>query len=243
MSQRGAMLPAGTAAYLFEEATRRRDAEERIVEKLRAAEYREAMVPSADYLAPYAPHLGAGEERELYRFVDRHGRISRSRSRVIWRRGCRPRERRRVSSIAARFFAAAAATAAAPSSTRWGPSFSARRARRRISRSWSDAPSLSTRLERAASGSFSHRSAPWKPRSPDFTSAPTQGRSRRQSGRDACKWLPTPREASRPRAGIKFSGFSKEASPRMTRFSLLSVRRGTFSPPWLGLPRLERNAR
>lgn len=73
MSQRGAMLPAGTAAYVFEEATRRRDAEERIVEKLRAADYREAMVPSADYLAPYAPHLGPGEERELYRFVDRHG--------------------------------------------------------------------------------------------------------------------------------------------------------------------------
>jgi ATP phosphoribosyltransferase regulatory subunit len=67
------MLPAGTAAYVFEEATRRRDAEERIVERLRAADYREAMVPSADYLAPYAPHLGAGEERELYRFVDRHG--------------------------------------------------------------------------------------------------------------------------------------------------------------------------
>ena len=61
------MLPAGTAAYVFEEATRRRLAEERIVEKLRAADYREAMVPSADYLAPYAPHLGAGEERELYR--------------------------------------------------------------------------------------------------------------------------------------------------------------------------------
>ncbi len=68
-----ASLPAGTAAYVFEEATRRRSAEERIVEGLRKAGYREAIVPSADYLAPYAQHLGTREERELYRFVDRHG--------------------------------------------------------------------------------------------------------------------------------------------------------------------------
>jgi len=73
IERRRGTLPAGTAAYVFEEATRRRTAEERIVEKLRAAGYREAMVPSADYLAPYVPHLGAREERELYRFVDRHG--------------------------------------------------------------------------------------------------------------------------------------------------------------------------
>ena len=30
-------------------------------------------MPSADYLTPYLPHLSAREERELYRFVDRHG--------------------------------------------------------------------------------------------------------------------------------------------------------------------------
>ena len=66
-------LPAGAAAYVFEEATRRRAAEERIVEGLRAAGYREAIVPSADYLAPYLSHVSAQEERELYRFVDRHG--------------------------------------------------------------------------------------------------------------------------------------------------------------------------
>jgi ATP phosphoribosyltransferase regulatory subunit len=66
-------LPAGAAAYVFEEAARRRRAEDRIVEGLRAAGYREAIVPSADYLAPYLTHLSAREERELYRFVDRHG--------------------------------------------------------------------------------------------------------------------------------------------------------------------------
>jgi ATP phosphoribosyltransferase regulatory subunit len=65
--------PAGSAAYLFEEATRRREAEERIVAGLRSAGFREAMVPAADYLGPYLPHLDAREERELYRFTDRHG--------------------------------------------------------------------------------------------------------------------------------------------------------------------------
>lgn len=73
MRKRSVRLPAGTAAYAFEEATRRRLAEERIVQGLRAAGYLEVMVPSADYLAPYAPHLDWREERELYRFVDRHG--------------------------------------------------------------------------------------------------------------------------------------------------------------------------
>lgn len=73
MTRRRVSPPAGAAAYLLEEATRRREAEERIVAGLRAAGFREAMVPAADYLAPYAPHLDAREERELYRFVDRHG--------------------------------------------------------------------------------------------------------------------------------------------------------------------------
>jgi ATP phosphoribosyltransferase regulatory subunit len=73
---RGALthgLPSGAAAYVFEEAARRRRAEDRIVEALRAAGYREAIVPSADYLAPYLSHVSPREERELYRFVDRHG--------------------------------------------------------------------------------------------------------------------------------------------------------------------------
>jgi ATP phosphoribosyltransferase regulatory subunit len=73
VTPRRVSLPAGAAAYVFGEATRRRAAEEKIVERLRAAGYREAIVPSADYLAPYAPHLNAREERELYRFVDRQG--------------------------------------------------------------------------------------------------------------------------------------------------------------------------
>ena len=71
--KRRASLPSGAAAYVFEEATRRRTAEDRIVAGLRRAGYHEAIVPSADYLAPYLSHLSAGEERELYRFVDRHG--------------------------------------------------------------------------------------------------------------------------------------------------------------------------
>jgi len=66
-------LPTGAAAYVFEEAALRRRAEDAIVEGLRAAGYREAIVPSADYLAPYLAHLSPREERELYRFVDRHG--------------------------------------------------------------------------------------------------------------------------------------------------------------------------
>jgi ATP phosphoribosyltransferase regulatory subunit len=71
--KRRASLPTGAAAYVFEEATRRRAAEDRIVAGLREAGYHEAIVPSADYLAPYLSHLSAREERELYRFVDRHG--------------------------------------------------------------------------------------------------------------------------------------------------------------------------
>ena len=73
MKRRRASLPTGAAAYVFEEATRRREAEDRIVAGLRNAGYHEAIVPSADYLTPYLPHLSAREERELYRFVDRHG--------------------------------------------------------------------------------------------------------------------------------------------------------------------------
>ena len=71
--RRRSAVPAGAAAYAFEEAARRREAEERVVEGLRSAGYLEAMVPAADYLAPYTTHLGQREERELYRFVDRHG--------------------------------------------------------------------------------------------------------------------------------------------------------------------------
>jgi ATP phosphoribosyltransferase regulatory subunit len=73
VKRRRASLPTGAAAYVFEEATRRRVAEDRIVAGLREAGYHEAIVPSADYLGPYLSHLSAREERELYRFVDRHG--------------------------------------------------------------------------------------------------------------------------------------------------------------------------
>jgi len=73
VKRRRASPPTGASAYVFEEATRRRVAEDRIVAGLRGAGYHEAIVPSADYLAPYLSHLSAREERELYRFVDRHG--------------------------------------------------------------------------------------------------------------------------------------------------------------------------
>jgi ATP phosphoribosyltransferase regulatory subunit len=57
VKRRRASLPTGAAAYVFEEATRRRGAEDRIVAGLRSAGYQEAIVPSADYLTPYLPHL------------------------------------------------------------------------------------------------------------------------------------------------------------------------------------------
>jgi hypothetical protein len=56
---------------VFEEATRRRVAEDRIVAG-RESRIPRAIVPSADYLGPYLSHLSA-RRNELYQFVDRHG--------------------------------------------------------------------------------------------------------------------------------------------------------------------------
>jgi ATP phosphoribosyltransferase regulatory subunit len=70
-----AALPTGVAALLFESARRRRDAEGRLVARLEAAGYTEAILPILDYLEPYEPLLTAATRGELYRFVDRDGEL------------------------------------------------------------------------------------------------------------------------------------------------------------------------
>jgi ATP phosphoribosyltransferase regulatory subunit len=70
-----AALPTGVAALLFESARRRRDAEERLVARLIAAGYSEAILPILDYLEPYESLLTPATRGELYRFVDRDGEL------------------------------------------------------------------------------------------------------------------------------------------------------------------------
>lgn len=70
-----AALPTGVAALLFESARRRRDAEERLVARLREAEYAEVILPILDYLEPYESLLTPATRGELYRFVDRDGEL------------------------------------------------------------------------------------------------------------------------------------------------------------------------
>jgi ATP phosphoribosyltransferase regulatory subunit len=70
-----AALPTGVAALLFESARRRRGAEARLVARLEAAGYAEAILPILDYLEPYEPLLTAATRGELYRFVDRDGEL------------------------------------------------------------------------------------------------------------------------------------------------------------------------
>lgn len=68
-----AALPTGVAALLFESARRRRDAEERLVARLRGEGYSEVILPILDYLEPYEALLTPATRGELYRFVDRDG--------------------------------------------------------------------------------------------------------------------------------------------------------------------------
>ncbi|HEX9945225.1 MAG TPA: ATP phosphoribosyltransferase regulatory subunit [Thermoanaerobaculia bacterium] len=68
-----AALPTGVAALLFESARRRREAEERLVARLREAGYSEVILPILDYLEPYEALLTPATRGELYRFVDRDG--------------------------------------------------------------------------------------------------------------------------------------------------------------------------
>ncbi len=70
-----AALPTGVAALLFESARRRREAEERLVAKLREAGYSEVILPILDYLEPYEALLTPATRGELYRFVDRDGEL------------------------------------------------------------------------------------------------------------------------------------------------------------------------
>ncbi|MFL6231870.1 MAG: ATP phosphoribosyltransferase regulatory subunit [Thermoanaerobaculia bacterium] len=70
-----AALPTGVAALLFESARRRRDAEERLVARLREAGYAEVILPILDYLEPYESLLTPATRGELYRFVDRDGEL------------------------------------------------------------------------------------------------------------------------------------------------------------------------
>jgi ATP phosphoribosyltransferase regulatory subunit len=70
-----AALPTGVAALLFESARRRRDAEDRLVARLREAGYAEVILPILDYLEPYEALLTPATRGELYRFVDRDGEL------------------------------------------------------------------------------------------------------------------------------------------------------------------------
>ncbi|HEY4592229.1 MAG TPA: ATP phosphoribosyltransferase regulatory subunit [Thermoanaerobaculia bacterium] len=70
-----AALPTGVAALLFESARRRRDAEEKLVARLREAGYSEVILPILDYLEPYEALLTPATRGELYRFVDRDGEL------------------------------------------------------------------------------------------------------------------------------------------------------------------------
>lgn len=68
-----AALPTGVAALLFESARRRREAEERMVARLRDTGYSEVILPILDYLEPYEDLLTPATRGELYRFIDRDG--------------------------------------------------------------------------------------------------------------------------------------------------------------------------
>lgn len=70
-----AALPTGVAALLFESARRRREAEERMVARLRTEGYSEVILPILDYLEPYEALLTPATRGELYRFVDRDGEL------------------------------------------------------------------------------------------------------------------------------------------------------------------------
>lgn len=70
-----AALPTGVAALLFDSARRRREAEERLVSRLREAGYSEVILPILDYLEPYEVLLTPATRGELYRFVDRDGEM------------------------------------------------------------------------------------------------------------------------------------------------------------------------
>lgn len=70
-----AALPSGVTALLFEAASARRALEARLVAKLEASGFSEALLPILDYAEPYEPLLAPQRRSELYRFVDRGGEL------------------------------------------------------------------------------------------------------------------------------------------------------------------------
>lgn len=70
-----ASLPTGVAALFFEAARARRALEARMVERLEAAGFEEALLPILDYAESYEPLLSPPSRAELYRFVDRDGEL------------------------------------------------------------------------------------------------------------------------------------------------------------------------
>lgn len=69
-------LPTGVSALLFESAQQRRLLEEELVTHLRdQRKFSEIILPMIDYVDPYEPLVSQGSRRELYRFVDGHGRV------------------------------------------------------------------------------------------------------------------------------------------------------------------------
>ncbi len=70
-----ASLPTGVAALLFEAAEARRRLEGRLVARLEALGFGEALLPILDYAECYEPLLSPADRAELYRFVDRDGEL------------------------------------------------------------------------------------------------------------------------------------------------------------------------
>lgn len=67
-------LPRGVQAFLFDDAERRRRAEDAVVRTLQAGGFREILLPVLDYAAPYGGVTAEGDER-VYRFIDRDGEL------------------------------------------------------------------------------------------------------------------------------------------------------------------------
>ena len=71
-----AALPHGVTAFLFEAARQRRELEGRLVDAVEAEGFAEVILPIVDYLEPYEPLLNPASRGELYRFIDRDGKLA-----------------------------------------------------------------------------------------------------------------------------------------------------------------------
>lgn len=63
------------AALFFDSARKRRELENRLIERLDSRGFSEVILPVVDYLDPYQELLSEGSRQELYRFIDRDGEI------------------------------------------------------------------------------------------------------------------------------------------------------------------------